>query len=113
MFCDSHLSCNAADLNGATHLAEGDFYDPVTYALKEIGLVMAGMAPYIDPFESIDVTSYGNIALSFPGNQALTSSAGALDGGHPGRLFEKDEIFGGKLPSFSGVHHSGSRSTLD
>lgn len=90
-------------LDGATNLAVGQFYDPVLLALKEVGYYMNRTKPYIDPFAGLEVASYASIALSFAGNEALTTSAGAFDDGKAGRLFEKDEIVGGKLPSFSGT----------
>ena len=92
-----------ADLDAAVNLSRSSFYDPLAVMLKEFGQKDAHYFPYVNPFESLEPSSYRNIALSFAGNPQLTTSAGLMPPVEAGRLLLRDEIRQGKVALFSGL----------
>ena len=93
-----------ADLGAAVNLSRFSFDDPLAATLKELGTTNSLKDfPYINPFESLELPSYRNMALSFAGNPQLTTSAGLMPPVEAGRLLLRDEIRQGKTALFSGV----------
>lgn len=94
--------CTATDLSAATNLSRSTFLDPLAEYLRKFGREEAERFPYANPFKSLVVSSYSNIALSYAGNPQLTTSAGLVPTVEPGRLRREDEIQRGRQAVFSG-----------
>eukprot|EP00656_Telonema_subtile_P056530 TRINITY_DN9049_c0_g1_i1.p1 TRINITY_DN9049_c0_g1~~TRINITY_DN9049_c0_g1_i1.p1 ORF type:complete len:1372 (-),score=167.80 TRINITY_DN9049_c0_g1_i1:1954-6069(-) len=96
------FECDAVRLNNAQLLATGHFKDPGPEALYITGREIRTIAPGVNPFEYLDARSYPNIALTYPGNVGLTTSAAYLSDADPGNLLERDRVRKGQLALFPG-----------
>ena len=98
----NYFSCNMANMEASVNLGENKFEDPTVMALLQVGIIMADIAPYINPFASLVATSYMNIALSFSGNTELTADASIVPSVEAGKSLREDQIKSGRKALFAG-----------
>ena len=98
----NYFSCNIANMQASVNLGKNRFEDPTVMALLQVGIIMADIAPYINPFASLIAPSYMNIALSFSGNTELTVDASVVPSVEAGQSLREDQIKNGRKTTFAG-----------